>query len=213
MWNIISWNTLYREYEEKYHPDSFILKKFSNEKDRINSIIKLLLSYTDNNCIICLQECSNILLEEIQKKFKNNLIFYQNIRNNEFLITITPLNFEKEVWSSHPSSNGYLVVKNGNFRIINTHLIPQEYVKKYCVLDYIMELPENYITVVAGDFNENWATVNLKLSRRFVVPKFGKTYKKWSIDHIILDKRIESYKKINNIKNILSDHNAIKIYF
>ena len=214
MWNILSWNTLLREYEKKYRPDSLILKRFPNEEERIDNIINLILDNIDNNCLVCLQECSKLLLKKIEKCFSNtHKIFNQNIRENEYLITITPFGFKKRLWPFHPTANGYLVVENGKFRLVNTHLIPQEYVKFYSVLDYIFYLPRDFITVVAGDFNANWMDIYNKLSNRFIIPNFGRTYKKSSVDHIIFDKEINMYRKLDTIKNILSDHNAIKIYF
>jgi hypothetical protein len=124
--NILSWNVLFREYEETYNPNSSILKEWKNESEREDKIIKILKENSDDNSIILLQEVSQNLLEKIMNSFQEKQIFSYNVRSNEFLVTITMKEiFEKELIKQHDTANGYLSIVKNNLRIINTHLIPQ----------------------------------------------------------------------------------------
>ena len=209
--NIVSWNVLLRDYEEKYNPESKILTVWIDETQREDKIIDVISAHSNNDSIILLQEVSLSLLDKIKKIFEYKLLFTHKITENEYLVTLTPYFYNKEEWLQNEVSNGYLVVKNNNLRIINTHLIPQRYVK-YNVLDYILKLSNHIDTIIAGDFNENWKKVNTILESRYRVPFFGNTYKKRPIDHIIFDKRLlYTYTTTNVLCEKISDHNLIKL--
>jgi len=210
--NIISWNVLLRDYEEKYNPESEILTVWTDESQREDKIIDVINQHSNDKSIVLLQEVSLALVDKIKQVFdKNKLVFTHKITENEYLVTITPQFYIKQLWVQNQLSNGYLVVKNSNLRIINTHLIPQRYTK-YNVLDYILNLTSNVDTIIAGDFNENWKKVNTTLESRYKVPFFGNTYKKRHIDHIIFDKTLPYDYTTSNIScNKISDHNLIKL--
>ena len=62
--NILSWNVLLRDHEERYNPDSTILSLWNQEKYREDKIINILEKYSDENSIILLQEVSLLLLKK-----------------------------------------------------------------------------------------------------------------------------------------------------
>ena len=211
--NIISWNVLLRDYEEKYNPKSYILKKWNNEKSRIEMIINKIKENSNKDSIILLQEVSSNMKEKLSEEFSNKHMFSYLVRTNEYLISLVPSNsnFKEEIWKKNNMSNGNLIINNNFIRIINTHLIPQ----KYCndnIMSYIINLPFDMKLIIAGDFNEYYKKVNNKLKLRYTVPLFGNTYKKKQIDHIIFDNDLE-YKCTKIFSNNLSDHHLIKLCF
>lgn len=209
--NIMSWNTLYRLYEEKYNPSSNILKRYPNEKDRLDEIVDIIQVYADRHTVICLQEVSLQLLSLLRERAGTNLIFEQKIREEEYLVTITPAaGFVKETWEQHPSGNGYLVVSNHKYRVVNCHLVPQKYTKVK-VLEYIKNLPRDKIMIIAGDFNAKYKHVVDALESRYIIPRYGKTYKNKTIDHIIVDKSINIVNYVSKVieTDSVSDHKAI----
>lgn len=83
---IISWNVLYRQYEESYNPNSTILEQFSDEKIRIQEQFEFIIkeSMQDEEIIICLQECSVDLLRLLQKYYKDKkAVFFQAAKSND----------------------------------------------------------------------------------------------------------------------------------
>ena len=168
---------------------------------------------SDYNSIIILQEVSLCLLLKIKDVFKDKTVFFHQLTENEYLVTITPNCYNKENWEQNDISNGFLSVKKDNLRIINTHLVPQRYTK-HKVMEYIFNLPNDINTIVGGDFNESWKRTKIALESRYVLPFFGNTYKKSQIDHIIFDKNFEcSYKAERFLCEKISDHNLVKIIF
>lgn len=213
MSKIISWNTLYIEYEKKYNPNSKILSRYKdNEEKRIDDIVSVLIKNSDNKTIICLQECSRLLLNKVKYKFIEHSVFSYNIgsKDDEYLITIAPKEFRIDQCIDHPTSNGYLLITNGKYKVVNCHLKPQRFVENKNVLKYLYDLPKDVI--IAGDFNETYYIVKKVLNSRYKVPIYGKTYKGKMIDHIIYD--LSFNVKTKMIKTYyLSDHHIIQMTY
>lgn len=213
MTRIVSWNVMYRPYEEQYNSNSVILKKYPNEKIRSIEIINTLLKFFTEDTIFCLQEVTLYiicLLSDIFSKTHN--IFFHNVQNDEYLVTVAPKEdtILLKSWS-HFTSNGYLLINYKNTQIINCHLKPQQYIKKASIknLDYLKSLKnDNINTFIIGDFNEHYKNLISKLSDHFTCPFYGKTYKRKLIDHIIFDIQNLQYTTLN-IKTDISDHNLI----
>lgn len=208
--SVFSWNVLYRKYEEQYNPHSDILKKFPEENDRQQGILEMIKHYINPYMIMCLQECDKQLLDLLKHTIRTHTIFSTKIRDDEYLVTLSPYGFLKEDCENHPSSNGYLIISNKKYRIVNCHLLPQRYAK-VDVLGFIKNLPTDKITIVAGDFNEGYYKVSEKLNNRYLIPRYGKTYKHKEIDFIIIDTKIRYH--VNQITNNMSDHKAIQLVF
>lgn len=211
---VVSWNTLLRQHEEKYNPNSRILQKYSNEHIRLSEITKLIYNYVKNSpkSVICLQECSKKLIDMLEYQFTDYFIARQKIGSNEYLVTIAPASFTVEKYASHASSHGYLIVSNDTHRIINCHLIPQKF-STVNVMKHIKQFAnmDNKCTIVAGDFNEKYQAVRKGLSDRYIVPKHGQTYKKKQIDYIIVDNLYECELSTDRFRTDLSDHHLISV--
>jgi len=213
MSKIISWNTLYIEYEKKYNPNSKILLRYKdNEEKRIDDIVSVLIKNSDKETIICLQECSGLLLKNVKYKFTEHEVFSYNIgrKNNEYLITIAPKEFIMDKCIDHPTSNGYLSITNGKYKVVNCHLKPQRFVENNNVLKYLYDLPRN--TIIAGDFNETYYIVKKVLTGRYNIPIYGRSYKGKMIDHIIYDLMLNVQTEMIKTK-YLSDHHVIKMTY
>lgn len=213
--SILSWNVLYINYEKKYCPNSKILQKFDNkEGERLNHIIFVLLQQVGTNMIFCLQECSFELLRELNIFFSSNYnIFAYNVQEDEYLVTITPNDFKCIFSYKNESSNGYLIVENDKYIVVNCHLIPQRY-SNINILKYLNSLKISSKPIfIAGDFNEKHNIVKRQLGNNYICPYYGKTYKNRSIDHIIFDKNYIDYKIDNICQDNISDHNPIILYF
>jgi len=211
MLRILSWNVLYRDYEEKYCPKSKVLSSYPDENDRIKNMLDLLKSNVTENTIICMQEVSDLVIKELNKTFgKEYSIFTYNIRDNEHLVTITPRGFSKIAAFTNASTNGYIIVENDKFVVINCHLIPQRY-SNVDVLSYLIEFHKtNSKIIIAGDFNEKHSIVKERLENYFTCPFYGNTYKKNPIDHIIFNCFGEfTPEKVH--QKYISDHHMIKI--
>lgn len=216
MFNIISWNVLLRKYEEEYHPVSDILSSYPDEKDRVIDIVDLLQKNIDEKTIITLQECSSEIIKELTKVFTTQKIFSHNIRNDEYLVTVAPKDFELEWSGQHPTANAYLVIRNKTTRIVNCHLLPQQYTP-ISVMKYLLDFfaPDPYrVLFIAGDFNEKHNQVRKELECRFVCPSYGKTYiyKNTAIDQIVFD-TVNEYRFTKILQNNMSDHHAIKLWY
>jgi hypothetical protein len=213
----MSFNTLYRAYEQKYNPESEILRKYLNEDDRLEEITGIVSEYLDQYTVICLQECSLELIELLRPRIQTHTLFTHNIRDEEYLVTMTPTTagFSQETCEVQPGANGCLIVSNHKYRVVNYHLIPQKYAQKGVkVLDYVRNLPQDKICIVAGDFNEKHKKVKNTLRDRYIVPFFGRTYRQRSIDHIIVDKSIKLITTVNYTTRVIetdnvSDHKGI----
>lgn len=217
MHRFISWNVLYREYEIQYAPESKILKQFPNETDRISAIIDTIKENSDKYTVICLQEVSKQLLNSLSVSFsETHDVFSFNERKQEYLVIITPKTskFKFVTSFSHCTANGYLVVSNGDYFVVNCHLIPQRHIKANA-MDYLLNsCVKHKNIIVAGDFNEEYKNVSSCLESKFVCPRYGKTYKKRNIDHMIFTKDFVDYNKYEtskvNRKN-MSDHHMIRL--
>lgn len=209
---IVSWNTLFRPYEEEYNPSSRILSSYPNEWKRTVELTRRIMKYVDCNTIICLQECSAELVKMLRESVKNANVFFERAGTAEYIVIIAPIGFSKENWKKKKFFHGLLVVSNEKYRIFNCHLVPQRY-SETDNMGYVNNFPRDKITIVAGDFNEHFKAVASKLKDRYTVPQFGKTYKKKQIDHIVIDRdMISSIRRVENMKDI-SDHNAIAMVF
>jgi hypothetical protein len=222
MFSVISWNVLYREYEETYKPDSKILKKYPNEITRVNDICNIVCSMIAQTSIICLQECSIDIYRTLSKKLSPIYdIFSINVRSNEYLITIAPKKFKFEndnIRQKPECSNALLSISTNSIKIINCHLIPKEYAKEN-VIKFLKSLsPETTKKLyIAGDFNECFKLLSRTLSYNYTIPYFGNTYRKRQIDHIIYGRSLDNEQF--TVKTFLintaavSDHHMIQLTF
>ena len=213
MLRIISWNVLYRKYEEQYNSNSSILKKYPNEYLRAIQIVTFIYKQITENTIICLQEVSSMVLNNLTAVFRisHNIYHYQD-SNEDFLVTITPKNFRLDFCQSHKTSNGYMSVTDGKMYVINCHLKPQRYISKNTnILEHLKSFRKtNNQTFIAGDFNENHKIVKSKLDNDFICPYYGKTYKSRAIDHIIFDTEEKNSYEVKKVDNeFISDHDMI----
>lgn len=181
-YTLITWNTLHIYHEEKYVPESNIMKSFPDESDRINTMINQLKSLLDNRTkmIACLQEVSGDLLEKIYVNFSDKYKIYEFEHNRipthvstekytspkEYLITliskdiyetgvdIAKLQFEKE------GKAMLAVVFNNNLIVINTHL-PIAIERDELILSIMNKFVKTYEEekivkniIICGDFND-----------------------------------------------------------
>jgi hypothetical protein len=215
MLRVISWNVLYRKYEEKYNPRSQILKTYPKEIDRVTAIVSKLKANVNSNTVICLQEASTNLINVVATVFATtHQIFATKIRDNEHLVTVVPVNITVNcTYWSHGTSNGYIAIQSDLYHIVNCHLLPQRYAKS-SVMEYLNEYESNNKNVfIVGDFNEKHNKIRNSLQTRFVCPYYGKTYKKKPIDHIIFDVTDKTCKYTPTLitQTNLSDHHAIML--
>ena len=174
--------------------------------------MRLLNLHARPDTVIALQEVSGSLARALRHAFRRtHRSFAQHVRDDEYLVTIAPMDFVKEKWRQHAdSANAYLSIRNSKCRIINTHLLPQRYAS--CnVMEHVLNAPRDLSVIIAGDFNANWRHVSRSLESRYKVPRFGKTYKKNQIDHIVFD--LDSEYKSEKIRTLLSDHHMIMLSF
>lgn len=215
---IVSFNTLYINYEKKYNPSSSIIINYPNDNDRLRDICKIILENINNDTVICLQECSRNLLIILNDKVDllSYNIFSQEIDEDVFMITISPVNFYFKIENIPKNdyeklAHGYLIIYNDNIKIINCHLIPK-FAAKGDIYPFINDTCVNKKCIVAGDFNEKYKNI-IKYLRDYTVPYFGSTYKQ-NKDY---DQIVFNFKSIFDIKKIdtysVSDHCAISIDF
>lgn len=213
---ILSWNVLLREYEEKYNPCSDILKTYPVELDRLHDIIKIIKNSISNETVVCLQECSSELINMLKETFRSFTIHNKKIGENDYLVTMIPARVNssiEEIETGIPHSQ--LIVKTNRFRIINCHLIPQ----KHCEIPILESLyrfckeESTKINIVAGDFNENFKTVQHEFGNEYIVPYFGKTYRYKQIDYILIETKNKNILHIPFLINSVrvSDHQPIKL--
>ena len=83
---VISWNVLYRAYEEKFNPNSEILATYSREEDRVAQIVSLLKEHVDPDTVACLQEVSTPVILGLVKEFEKShpYLFLQLARRRTF---------------------------------------------------------------------------------------------------------------------------------
>jgi hypothetical protein len=207
---IFSWNVLYRQYEEKYNPGSCILKNYPVESKRAENIVHVVKQYCKDKNVICLQECSEEILNLLLENIIDYKVFYSSFSCKDYIITIAPKDYDVEVSVEYPVCRGIVVIKNTNYRIANCHFIPNR-ILTTCVFSYVKNMPKNRINIVAGDFNEKYNIVK-RILKKHRVPWFGNTYKSKQIDHIVIDRE----KRFNTTlldSNGLSDHKPILLDF
>ena len=214
---IVSFNTLHVKYEKKYNPNSQILIDYPDDSKRMLKICDIILRNIDINTIMCLQECSNVLVNFLKEKLKDiYTLFADEIEEDVFMVTITSkyMGFQKEEIPDNKYEEiayGYLVLKNQDLTVINVHLRPQFTVKNKNILTTIKNDVIGKKCIIAGDFNERSKNIINYLST-FMVPYFGITYKeKKGIDHIVYN-----FPVVNGISKVLdtysvSDHCAISL--
>ncbi len=208
----MTWNTLFREHDIKYNPDSKTLNMYPDNNERNKKIIDLIISNSDIDTFICLQECSEELVNMLKNKFiDSHNIYIQSVLDyeNEFLITLSPKWFKcyQQDITMYPNiPRGYIILEGEKFRIVNCHLKPQ----RHCNFDTmaVIKRLDKKISIISGDFNEDLKNVRLRL-KDYTVPYFGKTYKKKQLDHIIINRN--HVKTTTNMIDVndLSDHKII----
>lgn len=216
--HIFSWNILYRKYEEKFKPESDILKKYPDENRRIMDIVDTVVSlmYDDNN-IVCLQECSlDILIALKNVIFTKFTILFYNVRHKEYIVTIYhkkhKFYIERDIDNDPKCVNGILSIRNSEMRIVNCHLIPSIFADRDPLSPIYNIDTSNLTTIVAGDFNEVYTKLTRKISDKYKIFFYGKTYRNKCIDNIIIDNISFCRTSISthNIKaTSISDHNII----
>lgn len=212
MTKIISWNVLYRGYEELYCPDSTILSAFPKETERVAEIVLMLsvVSQVDKDTVVCLQEVSSDVIAALLSQFgKSHTLFSHCVRNDEYLVTIAPKHFVMEWSGSNDICNACLSVSNDLCRVVNCHLLPQRYAAAD-VMEYLLELQtDDKLTLIAGDFNEVHKTVKERLHDKYVCPYYGKTYKKKAIDQIVFTPNCFAEYETGKHMTDISDHHLI----
>ena len=117
---------MYINYEKKYNPNSHIISNYPDDNDRLLYISNFILKNIDIETIVCLQECSCELLNILKNKI--DLLFYdifsQEIDEDVFMITISPVNFSFKIENILKNkykniAHGYLIITNDNIKIIN----------------------------------------------------------------------------------------------
>jgi hypothetical protein len=208
---VVSWNVLFRQYEEIHVPDSEILKRYPVDIVRTIEIYEFLSPFISQDYIICLQECSIELLTLLQFRVPyGKKVFYEyNSKGGDYVITIAPDTFRKVNFELNTLCVRNCVIVEDNWtRIINCHLIPQRYVE-ISVLEYLKSLT-TYNTIIAGDFNAMRKDLLFKM-QEWTIPYYGKTYNhKRDIDFIITNMQADTYDSsmVRNGKQ-LSDHEMI----
>ena len=216
---IASWNALIRAYEEKYNPESDILKLYPDETVRTKEQFDFVIENATNS-IVCLQECSGNLVTLLEEFFSTRkfTVFKECISEefDEYLVTIAPPTFRKEKSFPFDGAHGLLIISNTQIRIVNCHLKPQKLAKTN-ILNYFKFYTSDRQLVICGDFNEKYQYVSKGLKKRYVIPKFGLTYRKKQIDYIMFEntslvKTIQVIKK-RTVISPLSDHRMILAEF
>ncbi len=214
---ILSWNVLHQAHEREFNPNSRILRAYSDDAARLGCIVDVLKQHVTKETIISLQECSAELLAMLNSGFKSTHdLLSQKIGNDEYLITLTPrfLKCSHDGPGTIPTgANGYFSVSNGVIRIINCHLKPQFTVKNKNVLGVIGGESASKLTVVAGDFNEKSGKVKKALGTKFIIPHFGRSYKKQKgLDYIIFNRQLRFAAGLIPTE-LLSDHDPVSLEF
>lgn len=211
---IISFNTMYIDYEKKYNPNSKILKDYPDDKNRLLKICEIISKNTTNDTIICLQECSTLLLSMLKNKIDTQFtVFSLEIDTDIFLVTIAHnslyLNDEllpKNIYEKF--AHGFLIISNNDIRIINCHLKPKFVTKNNDSFLLIKNSSQTKKCIVAGDFNDK-SNIFKNYLEGYTIPYFGPTYKNNKhIDYIIFNYGVKyEVKKLNTYS--VSDHCAI----
>jgi len=209
---------MYIDYEKKYNPNSNILKAFPDDKKRLLEICEIVSKNINHDTIICLQECSTLLLSMLKNKIDSEFtIFSVEIDFDIFLVTITSnyLYFKHELLPKNLYENvahGYLVISNNDIKVINCHLKPKFVTKNNDAFLVIKNSSQNKNCIVAGDFNDK-SNIFKNYLEGYTIPYFGPTYKNNKhIDYIIFNFKDNSevkyeVKKLNTYS--VSDHCAI----
>lgn len=215
-YHILSWNVLYRPHEERYHPNSIILKKFPVESDRMLKIIEFLSDKIQENTILCLQESSVELNNLLETNFssKTRIFLSFKVDDNESLFIMAPSDFKLEFSGKLLSARGCQIISNKTTKVVNCHLTPEKFssispVKFIQFLDFDIKKT----LIICGDFNHEHKFLKQSLiDTNFICPFFGKTYKNKSIDHILIRSPIILYNQIHYPRLFLSDHDMIGVF-
>ena len=215
--NIISWNTLYRDFEIKYEKDSEILKKYPQESKRILTQFLLIekLIHSDKDNIICLQECSDELYQLLREKLGESYKYFtEKHEDGDMLVTITPLDYFRCDMPVYTGFRLSMLVSNNTYDVLNCHLKPQFMIKGHNVLSSFKKLRVHNKTIICGDFNESYNNVQYALNRYYTVNNYGNTYKdKKCLDYILYDFKITEKTLYNLTQKNTSDHNIITLTF
>jgi len=219
---IISLNVLLRYYEETYKNNSKYLQRYPQENVRVDETINFVLNLCKEKAIICLQECSKLLLNNIKNvSSKDYNLFTEIVDDNpeENLITLISKSYGSFKKISPKTelkgiASGILLVSNDNCLIANCHLVPQKHCKKNVnVLKAINDEFECDIpTIIAGDFNAMYQKVVKIFKHKFSVPFFSNTYRRTQLDYILLSKNSSyDFLKKTVVYTDFSDHNLVKV--
>ena len=211
---IISFNTMYINYEKKYNPNSQILLAYPDDGKRLLDICTIIVEYMSPDTIVCLQECSSKLIDFLMYKLDTSYaIFSQQIDEDVFMVTIAHKNLSFKIVKSLTDdyrlfAHGYLVISNDTIKIINCHLMPKFVAKKNVFSIIKNSSPNDMKCIIAGDFNEKYKNITNQL-QDYTIPFFGATYKKnKGIDHIVCNFQGEFHtQKIDTYS--VSDHLSI----
>lgn len=225
---ILSWNILHIMHEWNYvGPDSLVIKKYPDEKNRMMVIIDFIKNIYDKNnaCVINLQEVPGDYLISLRELFGDKVIFntYDRIpkprrpeadiyiNKSESLVSIVKgVDIISSNFELLETGKGYihlnLVYLDQNFNIFNAHMP-----FKYKNTINISELENVFIV---GDFNagvEESCSIftgfhnidNDDIEYTFISWR-DETVKKDMLDHILTN--VSSHNKQYIIYNDLSDH-------
>jgi len=232
---IHTFNVLHRCHEEYYNKDnSFIIKKFINENDRINEIyVKIIELLIDELVIINLQEVPHdlliqfyILRQNTQFKYlqiyyykiprypKSNYFIYSN--NSEYIVTL--------IWNKNINNyqNQYIdfiqytdfgkaslitQIDTHNIIIINTHLPIDNYGGKdafQCIKEYI----DNYDT----DKYTFIVIGDFNKNKNYMFKEFEKHYMFQLLKTYTKTEDYTYKRKINNNTSIYKSYDHIFIF-
>ena len=173
---------------------SSIIINYPNDNDRLRDICKIILENINNDTVICLQECSRNLLIILNNKVDllSYNIFSQEIDEDVFMITISPVNFYFKIENIPKNyyeklAHGYLIIYNDNIKIINCHLIPK-FAAKGDIYPFINDTCVNKKCIVAGDFNEKYKNI-IKYLRDYLAD----LYLDWINNFLTIERFAEYY--------------------
>jgi hypothetical protein len=209
---IVSWNVLNLETDKTFNPRSrFVQKYHDNEAAKCLDTISVLNSLLDNNTIVCLQECDDLLIEKLKGYIPQYDLFIEKGSFTQYLAILAPsyLKMRKEANTERNVEHGLLAVGNDWICVANCHLFPQ-YAYTHDVFKHVKSLFEgghNRKIAVVGDFNNRRTDVCRIFSDKFV-PYFGVTYKSKDIDNMILSWKCRHSTLVVK-EQACSDHNPI----
>jgi hypothetical protein len=184
----ITWNVLFRYHEEKYVPQSEVLKKFPDEANRINAQIALIKDAIENSSsplIISLQEVPGDLMLRLKEITTHNLHICKHNRQvqvistkwytmdeNEYLCTLIPKSLGDFTQESYEFGIGKsaLILNQGSMMLINLHTRPGKdgifslnvTYKIFCS-KFLAQDPQNFVVII-GDMNNSYDNILTKMS-------------------------------------------------